>query len=325
MTTQTQLRIAECPARLSEEQIAQYREDGFIAFENLLSVDEVVEVRQAMYEFVRRMCREALSGEAEIERGDWAGMRNYSGIKITNKKDFYGLLLEPSVEIDVKKASAEQIDQCYRKLFNYGQVSPVLKRVGEHPVLRQLVADLIGPDPILSGDMALSKPARIGVAKPWHQDMAYFNYLPLDGGVDVWIAIEDATIANGCMVCLPGGHKLGPKMHIHLNDCTIEEGRVEYGQAVPVELKAGGVLLFSPLVPHQTPPNRSEKRRRALQYFFRGAHTRKVTAEEYDEHFVEADGAAATCHAAGLRKKREQSGATRQEGAITPSRTPPRA
>ena len=40
-----------------------------------------------------------------------------------------------------------------------------------------------------------------------------------------------------------------------------------------VPLRPGSVLLFSSLLPHGTPPNRSERRRRALQWHFalRGA------------------------------------------------------
>ena len=304
MTIETAVGIESCPAGLSDQQVARFHEEGYLAFENLLTADEVGEIKQAMFDFVRDLHQQAIRGEAEITRGNWQRMRNYSGISIASKEHGCGVLLEPNVEMDVTKATAREIDCTYRKLFNYTDHNPVFRRMAEHPRLRRLVSDLIGPDPILKGDMALSKPPRIGVSKPWHQDMAYFNYLPLDGGAHAWIAVDDATVENGCMIVLPGGHKLGPKMHVHLEDCTIDEGCVDYAGAVPVELRAGGVLIFSPMLPHETKQNLSDERRRALQYFFRGAHTQILSREEYDRHFLDPDGMAATCHAAGQRRKR---------------------
>lgn len=76
------------------------------------------------------------------------------------------------------------------------------------------------------------------------------------------------------------------------------KNRLDLGRAVPVELKAGGAMFFSGMLPHQTPPNRSPVRRRALQFQYRGSNTRAVAREEYDRVFVEADGSPATCAAA---------------------------
>jgi phytanoyl-CoA hydroxylase len=157
---------------------------------------------------------------------------------------------------------------------------------------------LIGPNPIWYGDMALCKPARVGTDKPWHQDSAYFPYEPFGHGVGVWIALDDAAVENGCMQVLRGGHKLGPKKHVHLTDCTIEPGRVDVSRAEPIEMDAGGILLFSPLLPHYTPPNRSDRRRRALQLFYRAGYTKMITQDEHSRHFVETDGTPATCAAA---------------------------
>ncbi|MFH1570249.1 MAG: phytanoyl-CoA dioxygenase family protein, partial [Gemmatimonadota bacterium] len=71
--------------------------------------------------------------------------------------------------------------------------------------------------------------------------------------------------------------------------------RIDRGLAVPVELKAGGVLYFSALLPHQTPPNQSPHRRRALQFQYRAAGCRQVSREEFGKVFAEPDGTPASC------------------------------
>ena len=70
--------------------------------------------------------------------------------------------------------------------------------------------------------------------------------------------------------------------------------------AVPVPLSPGGVLLFSSLLPHQTPPNRSAGRRRALQLHYRGRDSRRVDREAYDNAFADAEGRPASCAAAKI-------------------------
>ena len=84
-----------------------------------------------------------------------------------------------------------------------------------------------------------------------------------------------------------------------MDDCLVAEKRLDFEKAIPVELHAGGILLFSPLLPHQTHVNRSPHRRRALQLFYRAAHTREVSAEEFNSVFLEEDGTPASCSAAG--------------------------
>ena len=153
--------------------------------------------------------------------------------------------------------------------------------------------------------MALSKPPRIGVEKPWHQDDAYFDYLPLESIVTAWVALDDTTEENGCMYTIPGAHREGARKHFHGIDCQIVDGRLDLSRAIPVELKAGGAMFFSGMQPHQTPPNRSDLRRRALQFQYRGSDTRKVSHDEYEGVFQEADGTPATCYSAALEAKKE--------------------
>ena len=157
------------------------------------------------------------------------------------------------------------------------------------------VETLLGHRAILFGEMALSKPPFIGSEKPWHQDNAYFVYVPLESVLTAWIALDDATVENGCMHVIPGGHKGGALKHVHDIDCQIAEGRLHAEREAPVELKAGGAMFFSAMLPHQTPPNTGPTRRRALQFQFRGTNTRALTREAFGKVFVEADGTPASC------------------------------
>ncbi len=86
-----------------------------------------------------------------------------------------------------------------RKVFGYREQDPRLAAITDHPRLAAWMADLLGPDAQCFQDMALLKPARVGSEKPWHQDAAYFDVLPADGVAGVWLALDPATVDNGCM------------------------------------------------------------------------------------------------------------------------------
>ena len=132
---------------------------------------------------------------------------------------FSGIHFESSAPREQLAEMAPELRQDYvRKFFNFVAFAPHMKALSEHPELLDVVSRVIGAQPVLFQDMALLKPPRIGREKPWHQDHAYFN-LPLDTPVlGVWIALDRATTANGCMTVIPGSHRRGPVVHFQRRD-----------------------------------------------------------------------------------------------------------
>ncbi len=76
------------------------------------------------------------------------------------------------------------------------------------PEILDCVEALIGPNIVLWGSQVFCKPAHTGRKIPWHQDGKYWPIRPL-ATVSVWIAIDEATPANGNMRFIPGSHREG--------------------------------------------------------------------------------------------------------------------
>ena len=95
------------------------------------------------------------------------------------------------------------------------------------------------------------------------------------------------------MHALPGQY--GPLRHHHTFDCEIVADQIQPQHAMPVPLKAGGVMYFSAMLPHQSPPNHSAQMRRALQFQYRTISAQKVSREEHGKVFAESDGRPASC------------------------------
>lgn len=285
--------IEKCPEALQQRHIEQYGALGYVAFEEVLDEREVDQARRALARVTQSMMEAVRRGTGQIKQAPAGATRNYAGPRVV--KEGSECVLHFEADIDPRDLDPTRVEYSFRKLHNYQAEDPVFQRLVERPRIRGFLSDLVGQDMLLKDVMALSKPPFIGSEKPWHQDNAYFNWLPLNWVATVWIALDDATVENGCMHVLPGQHARGPLRHHHTIDCEILGDRLDPSQAVPIELRAGGALYFSALLPHQTPANASSTRRRALQFQYRSTNAYQVTAEEFGKVFAEADGAPASC------------------------------
>ena len=253
--------------QLAEDDVDFYRRNGYLAMAGLFTTDEVDEYKVALSDVLH-------------QRVPWEGKL------FVQEEPFYA---EGGSEDQVTDPELR-----IRKVFHFVQIEPRLKGAAFHQKLVGLVDQLIGPGHCLTQDMALVKPPYHGSEKPWHQDTAYFDWLPLGGIIGAWIALDEATVQNGCMQVIPKSHLAGPVPHYHIRDCQMGDEGVQVEQAVVVPLKPGGVLFFSGLIHHGTPPNVSGDRRRALQFHYAAANCRKMTFAEHAELFNEG-GAYAGC------------------------------
>jgi phytanoyl-CoA hydroxylase len=282
-----------CPTTLNDELKAQYLRDGYLAFSDVLTQDEVEKANQSLTDianYLRETHKELRNSYGEV----WADEGN-SGLMIQFEKNAAPTGSDdPELELKIRK---------YHNFVQYDSHLGFLAK--SQSKIQGVLNGLIGTNPILMQNMALVKPPFYGSEKPWHQDDAYFKVAPLEAVCGVWIALDEATAENGCMFVLRGGHRTGALRHFHGTDCEIVHdrlcGELDRSKAVPVPLPAGGALFFSGILPHQTPPNSSPLRRRALQFHYRSQDSRLLTDEEYDLIFREHDGTPASCSAANRR------------------------
>ena len=195
-------------------------------------------------------------------------------------KDFEGVQFENAVFDDLERLSAEERQDAVRKLQDFIHYDERLEALAFHNGLVKVITRIVREEVVKIQDMALLKPPLIGREKPWHQDMAFFD-LPLDATVvGAWLALDEATPENGCMMVIPGSHKRGAVVHFKRRDWQICDTDVYNDGAVAVPLKPGSLLLFHGLIHHGTPANTSTHRRRALQFHYCGKSVRATSQAE---------------------------------------------
>lgn len=123
-------------------------------------------------------------------------------------------------------------------------------------------------DPVILQSMYIFKQPRIGGEVNCHQDATYL-YLHDDIVTGFWFALEDATIENGCLWGIPGGHqgKLKSRMiRNEKNDIHFEyydKTPFDLTKMVPLEVKKGSLIILHGLFPHMSYENKSPYSRHA--------------------------------------------------------------
>lgn len=207
---------------------AFYEEHGYLVVPGALSRDELEELRAE----ATRICRG--------ERGDVKGF--VSGIK---------------------DESEEETLRRYLCIHFPHKISDTMQKYLATPKMIEVLTEVIGPNVKCMQSMLFIK----ATGKPgqaWHQDE---DFIPtrdnsLVGG---WIAMDDATIENGCLWVIPGSHKPGVLWPMEQQqdtrfDCTDESTGFPYTDtdAIPVEVKAGSIVFFNGYLLHRSFPNRAQ-------------------------------------------------------------------
>jgi phytanoyl-CoA hydroxylase len=142
------------------------------------------------------------------------------------------------------------------------------------------VAALLGPDLKLYQDQLFMKPPRVGSRQKYHQDQPLgFHIDPHDQMVTCWLALDDATLENGCLHVLPGSHRDGvlPPEVIARFEQQASDGRLD-GETALV-LRAGECSLHHGHLLHSSTPNLSDRRRRGYATHYVSARCRYTGPE----------------------------------------------
>jgi phytanoyl-CoA hydroxylase len=218
---------------LTEQQIQQFKVNGFLVVEDVLSADEL---------------------EVLAEQTDRIAAGEVEHIPDTS------IQLE-QVFRDGSKPVTNQV-LSVRKLYNLAVYDDVMWSHVCNPKIVDIIAALLGTDDIkMYGDQLFMKAPGVGTAQGWHQDSASWrDILPMDL-VSAWTSIDHATEENGCLNFIPGTHRWGM-----LRGERLQRFRDDFGSdpwpIVPVPLRPGSISFHHSLTLHQSNANHSHKRRR---------------------------------------------------------------
>lgn len=216
--------------QITQEQQSFYRDNGYIVIEDFLDGKELEIWRDVTEDAVQQRLRE----------------RN----GLTNQDDpdaYYSQVFLQAVRL------ADTHEGMARLMLD--------ERLGE------AAGTLAGVDGIrIWHDQALFKQP-YGNPTAWHLDNPYWSFSSRDA-ISLWVALDRATLANGCLWYLPGTHKQARRDNsgIGANIGSLFKVYPEWigMKAVPAPCPAGSAVFHNGLIAHGAGANMTPSPRRAM-------------------------------------------------------------
>ena len=219
---------------LTDEEIATYHRDGYVAVASLLDAAQVAALRQVTDRFVER--------SRAVTRSDAV------------------------FDLDPRHTPASPV---VRRIKNPADNDPLYRWVAFDSPIPDIVAQLIGPSIRFHHSKLNLKGSRVGAPVEVHQDAAFYPHSN-DDVLAVGLLLDDAAAENGAMAVLPGSHR-GP-IYSHydaqgrfVGGMRAEDiARLDRRRAALLALPAGSIHIHHYRLVHWSAPNTSSAERRLL-------------------------------------------------------------
>jgi len=247
---------------LTQEQKQHYDEQGYVIFNELFSLDMLVKVKIQAAKLVNDWQDEDSSHTFSTKDNDRSG----NDFFLDSAEDIRCFFEEEA--FDSKGQFVQDRALCINKIGHaLHELDSVFKTFSHQSILGEIAQDLGLNKPQIRQSMYIYKQPNIGGEVHWHQDASFFFTTP-QSVVTYWFAIEDATLENGCLWVEPQGHKGPLRERFNRDDSTttmqaLNDQPWPVDKGIPVEVKAGSLIVFHGFLPHYSAPNRSPKSRQA--------------------------------------------------------------
>jgi phytanoyl-CoA hydroxylase len=251
---------------LSETQRQQFRQDGFLVLENAIAKAEIEKLRLAALRIVADF--DINKHRTVFTTSDRDSGRD--GYFFDSAEAVHCFLEQDA--LDKNGALTKPPNLAINKIGHaMHDLDPVFNRFCRLPIFAEVVRDIGYVHPLLWQTMYIFKQPHIGGEVRWHQDGSYLISEPATV-TGIWVAIEDATLKNGCLWVQPGGH-LSPLRETYLVDWQKRQGKLSKldstpwpngNEATAVEVAAGSIVIFHDHMPHYSSQNLSAHSRHAF-------------------------------------------------------------
>lgn len=223
---------------ISKDQIAFYQENGYLVIDDFLNAEELEKWRLAVTEAVKNRGGQKMPGH-DLKLGEDDGINS----------------------------DAEYFNNIFDQLLNLWQTNDKVKDIMLDDRIGKMAADLSGADGIrIWHDQALIKKPWANPTS-WHLDTPFWSFSDRNA-ISIWVALDDATLENGCLFFIPGSHKTTRFENVELGKNMGQIFNIypefKHCKSVAAPMKAGSCSFHNGLTIHGAHANMTPGFRRAM-------------------------------------------------------------
>jgi len=255
--------------RIDASERRAWEEDGFFIRTRVFTAPEIEALRTASEAVVERATRNAGNGS---ERYEIDGNRY--------------------CEAGGSTIQYEHADHTstLRVIEPFHHLDPRFDAILDDPRIVEPMRDLVGSErvAVFTDKLNLKRPLE-GSGFRWHQDSPYWIHFctHVDQLPNVMVALDDASVENGCLRVVRGSHRKGLLPGLEgegrLGPLFTDPRGFDESQQVPAEVPAGSLIFFSPHTVHGSQPNASSLSRRAFVLTYQPAGHRMFKVDAVRE------------------------------------------
>ena len=238
---------------LKQDEIEFYQDNGFVILHDFLNDEELKLWSKAVDEAVKSRGKFKLLNKDELSADEKSDLSLNNGQWQDGGDNYY--------------------DKVFIQRINLWMDNEKVRKLITNPAIGEIAAKLANVNGIrIWHDQALIKEPW---AKPtgWHLDNPKWSYNSKNT-LSIWIALDDATLSNGCMYFIPGSHKmvdesfddknLGGPIGQNIGDLFKIYPQLAKIKSVPAPMKAGSCSFHNGLLAHGAGANMTPSWRRAM-------------------------------------------------------------
>ncbi|HNR77478.1 MAG TPA: phytanoyl-CoA dioxygenase family protein [Parvularculaceae bacterium] len=242
---------------------AAFEETGVVILRNFATAEECAALKARAFalidEFDIDAHRTVFSTTTQAHAEDDYFLNSGGDISFFLEEEAFG------GEGKLKRAKRESINKIGHAMHD---LDPVFSAFSRSKKMRAAARAAGFNDPLLLQSMVIMKPPGIGGEVTCHQDST-FLYTEPESCIGFWLAIDEASLDNGCMEFIPGEHR-GPLRRVfrrkknggtEMIELSAEPFPEENRIAAPAGV--GDLVIFSGRTPHMSRANRSARPRMA--------------------------------------------------------------
>ena len=249
---------------LSQVEIELFEQDGYLVLEDFVSKDACEALSHRATEIVDAFDpSESVSiftTNEQTRHSDHYFLESGDKIRCFFEEEAFG------ENGELRQAKSKSINKIGHAMHD---LDPVFENFSRTPELAQISKEVGFKDPRILQSMFIFKQPHIGGEVICHQDATFLHTEPMSVK-GFWFALEDATQENGCMWAIPGGHKSSVKSRFSRSKNgkgtemeIFDDSPWETSKLVPLEVKAGTMVVLHGLLQHMSFANRSANTRHA--------------------------------------------------------------